>query len=84
MDYFDTSNYSIGIGLVVFIMTFVVARYFLNDKYIKEGQTEDNNKTIVYSILSAILSTVIVLIAIKKILVYRGCTTMLSEKFDDV
>lgn len=84
--YFDFSEKSAIVAVLVFLVVFFVSRHFF------EKETKDINGQIVqakssteiygYSIGLGLLITIFVLLLFKQLLVFRGSQTILDEPFE--
>lgn len=81
MNYIDTSNSSIGIGLVIFVSILLISRYYLNIHYAKQGLEEDNKFTIVYSLFVSAVSAMVCLVLLKQFFIYKGSIAILDEPY---
>ena len=85
----DTSNVSMGIGLVTFVGIIVLSYYVYKNYYIGQpedqvrGEGSENSEYKAYALmlLLAILVTYVVLVLYKSALVYRGSVTYLKDSF---
>ncbi len=81
MDYIDTSNSSIGIGLVIFISVLLISRYHLNIHYLIQELEEDNKFTVIYSLLLAFVCSFVCLVLLKQFFIYKGSIATLDEPY---
>jgi hypothetical protein len=77
----DQNPKTIAIGAVVFIVVLFVTRHFLNEHYVKKGLDEDNSQTIGYSVLTAFLVSLVVLLLYTRYIIYTDSIDLLDEPF---
>jgi Na+/H+ antiporter NhaC len=85
ISYIDTSYYSIALGLITFVLVFVLARFLLL-KYEKDPEKEEdkegmNYKVLGISVVIAIVVSFFSLIGYKQYIVSKGSSEILRDEF---
>lgn len=82
ISYIDTSYSSIALGLIAFVLIFVLARFLLL-KYEPEEEesTSVNYKVLGISAVVAIVATLVVLVSYKQFIIVKGSGEILRDEF---
>jgi len=79
---FDTSNSSIIVSILLFLIIVFVSRYLFNKRAENEEKEQDTTEIIGYSILIGLLISLFIMFMYKRSLVYIGSKTYNNEDFE--